>query len=447
MNTRPIAGLIAAAATLICATAGAAQTAGPMSGALRAGAAKADITPPANLLPIQGGQLFSSVHDPIFVRALVLDNGGTKVALVSLDTADLPGGDELVKAVMDELHVRRENVILDATHDHNTPTGGHAVNTASPYFAVMRKGVVEAVRQANARLQPARVGFGRGKAYVNVNRDEKIGEDYHMGYAPDGPSDKTVAVVTVTTPAGAPIAVYANYAVHGVVMFLVKSRDGQYQITGDLPGATSAYVEERLGNGAVALWTSGAAGDQNPLFQGDYNQDAPDVFDEGPAAWALLDVQARRLGQEIVRVAKATDNTTDRAVLWGAVTSVTCPGQRPITPLPVGQAPHKTPMTEGGPVAIPLALLMINDIALAGVSGEPFTEIGEHLKAASPFDRTMMVTLLPNGAGYIPTDRAYTLPSLMAVANSIKPGCAEPAMIGAFQKMMGQYMPAWKAAK
>jgi hypothetical protein len=392
------------------------------------------------MFPLNLGQVYGGVHDPLFARALVLDNGAGKMVLVSLDTTDLPGGDELVNAVVKELGVSREHVMLDATHDHNAPTFGGRITADSPYFAIMRRGVVEAARKANASLQPARVGFGRGRAYVNTNRDEKIGDAYHMGYAPDGPSDKTVAVVAVTTPSGAPIATYANYAVHGVVAFRTKTKDGKVEISGDLPGATSNYVEERFGG--VALWTSGAAGDQNPLFQGDYNQDAPDVFDEGPQTWGILDVQARRLGEEIVRVARGVQNTTDRAVLWSAMTSVTCPGRKRAAPPPAPAV-----MIDGPSVNIPLALIMINDIALAGVSGEVFTEIGEHLKRVSPFDRTMMVTQLPNRIGYIPTDRAFTLPSQMAVTNALKPGCAEPAMIGAFQDMMNRYLPAWKAAK
>ena len=77
---------------------------------------------------------------------------------------------------------------------------------------------------------------------------------YGMGYAPEGPSDKTVAVMSVTTPSGDPIAVWTNYAVHGVVMFLSKTRDGQAEITGDIGGATSNYVEDRLKN---SEWLSG----------------------------------------------------------------------------------------------------------------------------------------------------------------------------------------------
>jgi hypothetical protein len=447
--------LAAATVAMTMVVSGTAALAAAQTVNLRAGAAKVDITPTSDMFPLTNSQVYGSVHDPLYARALVLDNGTAKVVFISADTTGLPNGDELIQAVTQELHIPREHLILSATHDHNAPTAGarNMDSAPSPYFAILKRGIVEAARQADARLQPARVGFGRGKAYVNTNRDEKIGAGYHMGYSPEGPSDKTVAVVSVTTPTGAPLAVYANYAVHGVVMYRTHTKDGQVQITGDLPGATSNYVEDRLGNNVVALWTSGAAGDQNPLFMGNYNQDAADVVDEGPAAWAILDVQARRLGEEIVRVTKNIQNTADQAILWGANTSVTCPGQqRAEAPKPgvptqgyLAPAPAAMKMIDADPVRIPLALLMINDIAVAGVSGEVFTEIGEHLKRDSLFDRALMVTLLPNGVGYIPTDKAYLLPSEKALGNRFKPGCAEPAMIGAFQEMMRQYLPVWKA--
>jgi neutral ceramidase len=449
MNMRSIFYGLAVAVFLISPAVCSAQ----QKGSLRAGAAKADISPTKDMFPITSGQLFSSVHDPIYARALVLDNGSAKVAFISLDLTEELGGDDLVKAITDELKIPRQNLILNATHDHNAPGGGggKVTDQLAPYYAILKKGVVEAARQANANLQTARVGFGTGKAYVNTNRDEKLGAGFHMGYAPEGPSDKTVAVMEVTNASGDPIAIYANYAVHGVVMYRTHTQDAQIQITSDLPGWTANYVDDHFKN-AVTLWTPGAAGDQNPLFQGDYNQDGPDVHDEGAGAWALLDVQSRRLGEEIVRVTKSIQNTTDRVVLWGAQTSVTCPGQVRAEPAARGGGGYRAPdpatvkMKDADPVVIPLALLMVNDIAVAGVSGEVFTEIGEHLKQQSLFDHTFMVTLLPNRVEYIPTDKAYLLPSEKAVGNRIKPGCAEPAMIGAFKSMETQYLPIWKAA-
>ena len=102
-------------------------------------------------------------------------------------------------------------------------------------------------------------------------------------------------------------------------------------------------------------------------------------------------------------------------------------------------------MVDGEPVTIPLGLVMINDIALANVSGEVFNEIGQHLKKESLFDRTAMVTLSPGSIGYIPTDKAYLLPAAMAANNRLKPGCAEPAIVGAFVDLEKQYLPIWKA--
>ena len=424
-------------------------------GSLRAGAARVDVSPPKSMFPVKGGgatngQTFSSVHDPLYARALVLDNGSTKVALVTLDAGGIPGGDELVKAVTAELKIPAEHLMLVGTHDHSVPGGG------AEYLEVVKKGMVQAAHDANANLQPARIGYGTGLAYVNTNRDEKIGDAYHMGYAPQGPSDKTVAVVEVTNASGDPIAIYANYAVHGVVMYLSHTDDNNLQVTGDLPGWTSKYVEDHF-KGAVALWTSGAAGDQNPIFMSTYNQDAPDVHDEHENGWAILDVLSRRLGEEIVRVTKNIQNTSDHVVLWGATTSVTCPGRQPdksSQSSAVAAGPGTSPtsqtravkMVDGDPVVLPLELLMVNDIAFEGVSGEVFTEIGQHAKQQSLFDHTMMVTHMPNRVGYIPSDAAYLLPSAMAVNNRLKPGCIEPAMIGAFKGMETQYLPIWKAA-
>jgi len=57
-----------------------------------------------------------------------------------------------------------------------------------------------------------------------------------------------------------------------------------------------------------------------------------------------------------------------------------------------------------------------------------------------------MVTMLPDRVGYFPTDKTYLLPSEKAITNRLKPGCAEPAMVGALLDMEGSYLPTWQAA-
>ena len=89
-------------------------------------------------------------------------------------------------------------------------------------------------------------------SFINVNRqiiDPATGR-WWEGANYEGPSDKTVAVLTFVRPNGEPLAVYYNYAVHGVIT-------GQLDmISGDIPGAASRYVEEASGDKVVALWSS-----------------------------------------------------------------------------------------------------------------------------------------------------------------------------------------------
>jgi neutral ceramidase len=242
------------------------------------------------------------------------------------------------------------------------------------------------------------------------------------------------------------------------VMYLSKTKDGKSEITGDLAGAATHYVEDRI-KGVVMVWTMGAAGDQNPLFMSTYNQDAPDVHDEGEAGWAILDVQARRVGEVIVRIANRIQNTTDKAVFWGAEATVTCPGRKrdpnapPEAARPAGsstsslvaQPPVK--MVDGDPVDIPLGLIMINDIALTNVAGEVFIEIEQKMKKGSLFDRTAMATMSNGRVNYIPSESSYLLPSQMAANNPIKPGCAEHEIVETFVGLERQYLPIWNAAR
>jgi hypothetical protein len=163
-------------------------------------------------------------------------------------------------------------------------------------------------------------------------------------------------------------------------------------------------------------------------------------------------------------VAKNIQNTTDRAMLWGTDSSVTCPGRKPDpaagpgrgapaaaapinasgSPTAGSGGPQK--MIDGDPVQIPLQLIMINDIALANVGGEVFNEISQKLKKASVFDRTAMVTLNNGSISYIPSENSYLLPSQMAANNHIKPGCAEQSIVDRFVSLEKEYLPVWNAA-
>jgi hypothetical protein len=425
--------------------AGALTVRGADRGALRAGAARVDITPPVGAaLPMSGygnrTQGFKGIHDHIYARAIVLDDGTTQVALVAWELIFVPDPvwAEVSQQIAGELGIRPENLLFAAVHDHGAPS----ITPGTEYTKKIQAAAVEAVRTAKARLQPAKFGIGSGTAYVNMNRRELTpAQGWWLGYNENGVSDKTVNVIRFESMSGQPIAFFINYPVHAVVM-----GPENYQITGDLAGATSRFVEKHyLGEdhprsdaghrlrlrqeekstdeGPVALWTSGAAGDQNPVSMASGEN------------FTLVDALGQILGEEVVRVAGSI-KTTPQARLWGSQQVVECQG-RQVEAGPRPRSEYK--FSDAEPVKIRLGLVMLNNIALAGVSGEVLTIISRHLQNESPFHYTIMVTHANGSSGYIPNDAAFDQISYEITTSRLQPGCAENAIVNGFLNLMRHY--------
>ena len=425
---------------------------GAEQGVLRVGAAKVDISPPVSFFPYppdgRRGAVVG-VHDPLYARAIVVDNGSSRVALVIIDNLLVPKPQELSKLVAAELGIPPEWLMLAATHTHIAPNPflGRPEEVAhwTPYYEVIKAGVIEAARQAKVNLRPARMGFGTGKAYVNVNRDEPIGDRYTLGFNPDRPSDKTVGVIKFENLSGEPIAILINYAVHAVVLFTAMTKGEQREVSADLPGATCRLVEEFYKNKPVAVWTSGAAGDQNPQYMAVHNTSMSGRpgfprFDTGAGGYAVLELQSRRLAEQAFLVATAIQATTSNAHLSGAHKTIRWPGQRMTR---VGNTWNYT-TEETPPVDISLSMLMLEDIALAGVGGEPVTVIGQQFKNVSPFRKSMMITHAnpsEDMIGYIPDDASYPLRTFEVVHSRLKPGCAE-AVVNGLLELAKSHAPA-----
>jgi hypothetical protein len=250
---------------------------------------------------------------------------------------------------------------------------------------------------------------------------------------------------------GRPVAVYYNYAVHGVL-------NGQLdQISGDIPGAASRYVEDALDDQAVALWSTGASGDQNPIyFQQTYDlreirikdyaargSDISNAMPPGGQGLNKLDPRVAKLmnqqrqmtismgqmlGEEVLHVMRSSlERPTRSADIVGAQKIVSCPGRRRTDS---GRAGYAGTYGDADPIPSRLSLLKLGDVALAGVNAEVFTEIAQRLKRESPLKHTMMVTLT-NGmapSGYVPNDAAFGYDTFEVLSSRLKPGCAETAI-------------------
>jgi neutral ceramidase len=119
--------------------------------------------------------------------------------------------------------------------------------------------IVSAADAAKAKLAPVRVGYGRTHLDLNVNRDLfDSKQEWRQQPNPDGASDKTLSVVEFVGADNVPIGVYLNYGMHPINFYLSGV------ISADFPGEAARYVEELFDNKAVAVFSQGASGDQNP---------------------------------------------------------------------------------------------------------------------------------------------------------------------------------------
>jgi hypothetical protein len=419
--------------------------------AFRVGAAKVDLTPAANALP----QNYEGILDHIYSRAIVIDNGSATAALITVDAGGVPDAiwQAVSKQLDSELGIPVKNVLLTATHSHSVPG-----QQAGPYT----QKIVESVRLAKQRLAPARVGYGTGVSYINVNRniiDPKT-RRWWEGPNYEGPSDKTVAVIKFESLSGEPLAVYYNYAMHGVAA-------GQLDlVSGDAPGTTSKYIEDSFDDKIVAVWSSGAAGDQNPVyFQQTYDlreirikdyakrgQDISNSMPPGgqgfnrkdPTVIKLMNQQKQMilsmgqfLGEEVMHVMRGMERMESSIHVDGRYKTVSCPGRERTNS---GRAGFPGEYKEAGPVEIRLGLLQVGDIMIGAVNAEVFNPIAQRLKKESPYARTMMATLTNGSArsGYIPHDAGFGMYTFEVVSSRLQPGCAESAIVNGILDLMAE---------
>lgn len=376
----------------------------PSAGAqtFRAGFAKQDITP-AKPTPMWGygarhAALSTGVRDPLYAKALVIDVGSEKLALVGLDLGRAPREDMLVRiraAVRKSCGVGMSLIV--GSHTHHGPVielldepgkGRGAFDDAVAYATELEQKIILAIQQAAADVRPARIGWGAKPVDLNRNRHSKIEPK---------PVDRELGVIRLDDLDGDPIAVIVNFAAHPTML-----EASDLRFSADWPGQMMNAVEAELG--APCLFLQGALGDLSV-------RTTDDIRD--------IETYGRALAEHVIEVAHALETRIPdrpRLEMREEVFEFRSrmPMGNPLAQWLFGRSffPELVAATldedlRNNLIRPRLTVVLINrELALVGGSGEWFSQHSVRLKERARDVRTFVLSCCNGHHMYFPTIEA-----------------------------------------
>ncbi len=270
----------------------------PPTAKLWAGMARREITPPVGIYSrmwvAAAHDVAEGVHRPLYATVLAMSEGAGRppLLLASMDLGWWQRSEDEWRVrggLIEVLHLDPARVMVACVHTHagasicledaDKPGG----NLIAGFLGQVRTGLIEAAREALARLAPAIMTWAYGRCDLAANRDlpEPGGSRVVCGFNPAHPADDTVLVGRICDTAGRFKATLVNYACHPTTLAWENRL-----ISPDYVGAMRTLVERDTG-GAPCLFLLGAAGDLAPREQ--YTGDV-----------AVADANGRRLGYAVL---------------------------------------------------------------------------------------------------------------------------------------------------
>ncbi len=363
--------------------------------AFRAGVGLRDVTPDP-LLPVSGGVGPSNPatrkEGELMVRALVFEDGGTRVAIVSGDFLGFPAvlGNRVRAAVQE---IPGGNILIGATHTHSAPDcygfpDGKGGTASDPrYLERVCTLMAEAIHEAVSNLQPARLKIATGEARGRIAYNYYAEQLY----------DPRCHVIQAIDAAGRPIVTLVNYAVHPEVL---GSRAGV--CSPDLIGPLCEHLADKAGG--VALFMNSAQGGMvtadNRTKDGGERRD----WNECVRIGELLAEEALRL------IEKAPVQQSPN--LFCAARKVSFPVDSPLMrellkTMPEAAAGGSTGGQAANAVTTQINLLNIGTAQIVTIPGEALPNIGFYLKRKMRGEHNLLFGLTNDAFGYILTKEDY----------------------------------------
>jgi neutral ceramidase len=402
--------------------------------ALLIGSASADITPPPGV-SMPGyftDRKCDGVLDGIHARALVAEGDGRAIAIVACDCLFIPADftRRIRRIVSERTGIAPGDILVAATHTHTgpilprtfVPDEQGLVGTLYPgdpdeaYWEMFIRKAAGAVEMAWRDRTPSdgicvKVGSVEGIAFNRRYRmtDGSVrtnpGRNNPDVIEPAAPVDPAVTVASFPGHS----ACIVNYALHLDVV-------GGTRISPDYPGHMSRALRRLLGRKINCLFLNGACGDINHVDVSSTSEMKGNALSRRTGnvlageVLKLLNADVSAAGgpvaaaSEAVTLHRRQPDASELALAEAALTRENLTPQnrsQAMAAVALARTGERTAHTE-------VQCLRIGDLALVGLPGEIFVEIGLEIKRRSPFPHTILVELANDWHGYIPTSGAFS---------------------------------------
>jgi len=388
---------------------------------LRVGFSQVEITPPVGgIITGPGAPASTGTDDPLRARAMVVQSGDRKLAIVGLDLVKIRRdlADQAIAMVTQQTGITRDAVLICPSHNHSSPLiqmQGEKATANKEYLATLPKLIADSIVQADQALQPARMSIGRALVYEGVCNRRVISKadglvlnvwlkklndlkQVPQVLGSEGPIDPELWVARFDSLDGKMLGTLVNFTCHPCLHDRIKI----HTWSADFPGVISGHIAEAYGKQAVCVFTQGCSGNIEPPVMW-----TPD-WQERSAVFAQAAVDAARdaipvEGPVVVDYARRdveVPRCNAEAQREGAVSRL---GWRP----EAFEGAKRTAEAMPRLLNVPVSAARIGPFALATNAGELFVEWGIQVKKRSPFPHTMVSELTNDWVGYEPTELAF----------------------------------------
>jgi neutral ceramidase len=416
---------------------------------LYAGAARVKLDPPAGLAMLGYGNRVernAGIHDDLAAQALVLSDGVNKFAIAGVDVLALGAriADDIRERVANTTGIPADSILVCATHTHSAPTFNIFATPrpdAKPsdgrdleWERALPVKIANAIIQAHANLEPATLRAAASQFTLGINRRlMRPHRQIQLAANRSGPADAEVSALGAYRANGTPIAFLMNYPCHGVVLCednLLYSRDW--------PGFAMDEIETAAAGGSrpISIFIQGATGNIDPRSRGNFEvaeehgramargafdalQHAPSIADAGIAVRRIaLNLKLKDLSADLAvarscaaqtqasldnhrggdgyQLKRLRDHHSQSCVALAALEALEEQNRRD----------RRVDMTNRD-LATAMTVVTVGNLAIVGIPGELFVELGLAIRANPYFAQTFVAGYCNDLIGYIPTRAAY----------------------------------------